>query len=55
MTNLMEAIMMNIDMDKLDKWHFEVTKEGANSLLDLVLKGKKRATSSSLLVYEKEG
>lgn len=47
--------MMNIDLDKLDKWHFEVTKEGANSLLNLVLEGKKRATASSLFRFEIDG
>lgn len=31
-------------------WHFEVTKEAANKLARLVLKGKKRATASSMWV-----
>ncbi|WP_010248741.1 ASCH domain-containing protein [Acetivibrio cellulolyticus] len=33
-------------------WHFEVTERGANSLLDLVIAGKKKATASSPWVFE---
>lgn len=36
----------------LDVFHFELTKELANELLQLVLSGKKRATASSLWSYE---
>jgi len=46
--------MINRDLDKIEKWHFEVTEQGANSLLKLVLDGKKRATASSLRKYEIE-
>jgi len=31
-------------------WHFEITKEGADNLANLVLTGKKRATAASLWV-----
>ncbi|MDR7870124.1 MAG: hypothetical protein RIN55_04640 [Tissierellaceae bacterium] len=34
-----------------DVFHFELTEKWANELLRLVLVGKKRATSSSLLNY----
>lgn len=36
-------------------FHFELTEKLANKLLDLVLKGIKKATSSSLVGYEIEG
>lgn len=36
----------------LESFYFDISKESANNLLDLVLKGKKQATASSLLVYE---
>ena len=36
-------------------FHFELTEEWANKLLDLVLSGEKRATASSLLAYEHDG
>lgn len=39
----------------LDVFYFELTKELANELLQLVLSGKKRATASSLWSYEIEG
>ena len=48
----MNTEFMNID--SLEKWHFELTEDAANYLLGLVLEGKKRATSSSLLGYEIE-
>lgn len=38
-----------------DVFHFEITEKWANELLRLVLAGKKKATSSSLLAYEIEG
>ena len=44
-----------MDITKLEHWHFEMTEGPANYLLGLVLSGKKRATSSSLLGYETEG
>ena len=37
-----------MNIDKLEKWHFELTEDPANYLLGLVLEGKKRATASSL-------
>lgn len=33
-------------------WHFELTENGANNLVNLVLEGKKRATASSCWSYE---
>ncbi|MDD6157191.1 MAG: ASCH domain-containing protein [Lachnospiraceae bacterium] len=44
-----------MDIEKLEKWHFELTEGACNYLLDLVLKGQKRATSSSVWGYEIEG
>ena len=41
-----------MNIDNLDKWHFEITESACNYLLDLVLKGKKRATSSAYDGYE---
>ena len=38
-----------------EAFSFETSEYWANELLRLVLAGKKRATSSSLLAYEKEG
>ena len=35
-------------------FHFELTEELANALLDLVLKGQKKATANSLYAYEIE-
>ncbi len=44
-----------LDIDGLEQWHFELTESACNALLDLVLQGKKRATSSSLAGYEISG
>lgn len=44
-----------MNIDNLEKWHFELTEKSCNHLLDLVLIGKKRATSSSLKGYQLEG
>ena len=44
-----------MNIDNLEHWNFGLTEESANSLLDLVLKGKKRATSISCPGYEMEG
>ena len=44
-----------MELDGLEKWHFELTEKACNELLDLVLQGKKRATSSSLASYQTEG
>lgn len=41
-----------MNIDNLEKWHFEITESACNYLLDLVLKGKKRATSSAYEGYE---
>lgn len=41
-----------MNIENLEKWHFELTEEACNGLLDLVLKGRKRATSSSLAAFE---
>ena len=38
-----------MNTDDLEHWHFEVTEKACNHLLDLVLKGQKRATSSALI------
>lgn len=38
-----------------DVFSFDITEKSANALLELVLLGKKRATSSSLLAYELDG
>ena len=44
-----------MELDGLEKWHFELTEKACNELLDLVLQGKKRATSSSLASFRAEG
>ena len=44
-----------MNIDNLEKWHFELTEKACNYLLDLVLIGKKRATSSSLKGFQLEG
>lgn len=41
-----------MNIENLEKWHFELTEKACNTLLDLVLKGQKRATSSSLAAFE---
>ena len=38
----------------LESFHFDLNEKSANELLELVLIGKKRATASSLLAYDKE-
>lgn len=43
------------DTKCLEVFHFELTEYLANELLKLVLEGKKKATASSLISYEKEG
>jgi len=37
----------------IECFHFDMTEEWANKLLDLVLSGKKRATASSIFFWEK--
>ena len=44
-----------MNIEHLEKWHFELTEGPCNYLLGLVLKGQKRATSSSVWGYEIEG
>ena len=39
----------------MDAFHFHCTEKAANELLNLVLKGQKKATSSSMLCYEITG
>ena len=39
----------------IESFHFDLTEEWANKLLDLVLSGKKKATASSLYAFELEG
>lgn len=46
---------LNQNTKYLEAFHFEATKEGANSLLDLVLSGQKRATASSVPAWIIEG
>lgn len=50
-------VAKNIDRETkyLDCFHFELTERLANELLELVLSGVKKATSSSLTTYEKAG
>lgn len=38
----------------LESFHFDLNEKSANELLELVLSGGKRATSSSFLAYERE-
>lgn len=44
-----------INIENLEKWHFELTENACNYLLDLVLKGQKKATSSSMPGYQVSG
>ena len=44
-----------MNIENLEKWHFELTEGACNNLLDLVLKGQKKATASSVLGYQIEG
>ena len=44
-----------MDIDGLERWHFELTERACNELLGLVLEGRKRATSSSLASYRLAG
>lgn len=44
-----------MNIDGLEKWHFELNEGDCNYLLGLVLEGRKRATASSLWGYEIEG
>ncbi len=42
------------ETEYIEAFHFELTEKVANELLDLVLKGQKKATASSLYAYDKE-
>lgn len=44
-----------MDIRNLEKWSFGLSEKMANTLANLVLEGKKRATSSSFLGYQIEG
>ncbi|MBO7698331.1 MAG: ASCH domain-containing protein [Erysipelotrichaceae bacterium] len=44
-----------MNIEDLEKWHFELNESACDQLLDLVLKGKKRATSSSVASFLNEG
>jgi len=46
---------MELNIDNLEKWHFELTENACNQLLELVLQGHKRATSSSLESFQITG
>lgn len=46
---------LSLDTDYLDAFCFDLTREAATYLLDLVISGKKRATASSLTGYQIEG
>ena len=41
-----------MDIENLNKWRFELSESASNYLLNLVLEGKKKATSSSLKSFE---
>ena len=53
-TDFLRETGRNPDKHYLDSFHFDLNEKSANELLELVLSGKKRATASSLLAYEKE-
>ena len=44
-----------MNIEDLEKWHFEITEKACNDLLDLVLQGKKKATSSSAAAFQIKG
>ncbi len=44
-----------MNIENLEKWHFELTEKACNDLLDLVLQGKKKATCSSAAAFEIKG
>jgi len=53
-TKFLRETGRNPDTRYLESFHFDLNEKSANELLELVLLGKKRATASSLLAYEKE-
>lgn len=48
----LQATQRNASTEYLECFHFELNERAANALLDLVLRGIKRATASSLLAYQ---
>lgn len=50
----LEDSNLDLNTQYLEAFHFEMTEKLANELLNLVLEGKKRATSSSLIACESE-
>lgn len=46
---------LDLNTRYLEAFHFEMIEELANSLLELVLTGQKKATASSLISWEAEG
>lgn len=44
-----------MNIENLEKWHFEMTEKACNDLLDLVLQRKKKATSSSAAAFQIKG
>lgn len=52
--NFLKESGRNLETKYLEAFHFELTEYLANYLLELVLSGQKKATCSSLLVYELE-
>ncbi len=51
----LEAAGLDCDTVCSEVFHFEITEYWADRLLELVISGQKRATSSSLIGYELEG
>ena len=44
-----------MNIENLEHWHFELTEKACNDLLELVLQGKKKATSSSAAAFRIKG
>lgn len=44
-----------MNIENLEKWKFGITEGLCNELLDMVIKGKKRATTSSLAGFDFSG
>jgi uncharacterized protein YhfF len=53
--DFLTANEMDESLIYFESFHFDLTKEWANKLLDLVLAREKRATASSLYAFELEG
>ena len=54
-SNFLKETNKSSDTTYLECFYFDLTKESANHLLELVLSGKKTATASSFLSYENTG